>query len=63
MLAGPGMKAQEMANLAWSLAVMGEADEKLLTTLLLCSQEQRAELTVIETHQLYQVDLFYIDRY
>lgn len=55
MLAGPGMKAQELANLAWSLAVMGEADEELLTQLLRSAQEKEAELNVIETHQLYQV--------
>ena len=54
MLDGPGMKAQEIANLAWSLAVMGDADISLLAHLLRSAQEQRRSLTLIESHQLYQ---------
>lgn len=55
MLAGPGMKAQEIANLAWALAVMGEADDDLLKDLLRSAQAQRSDITLIESHQLYQV--------
>lgn len=49
------MKAQEVANLAWSLAVLGKADEDLVTSLLRSAQEQRSELLDLEMHQLYQV--------
>lgn len=49
------MKVQEIANLAWSLAVMGEADSILLSELFRSAQAQRSELTIIESHQLYQV--------
>lgn len=55
MLAGPGMRAQEIANLAWALAVMGEADVDLLKDLLRSAQAQRNDITLIESHQLYQV--------
>lgn len=55
MLAGPGMKAQETANLAWSLAVMGEADSVLLADLFRSAEAKRTDLTVIDSHQLYQV--------
>lgn len=55
MLAGPGMRAQEIANLAWALAVMGEADVELLKELLRSAQAQRKDITLIESHQLYQV--------
>lgn len=55
VLAWSGFKTQELANLAWSLAVMNQADEDLLNELLLSAQMQRNELTVIEAHQLYQV--------
>lgn len=55
MLDGPGMRAQEIANLAWALAVMGEADVELLEELLRSAQAQRSDFTLIESHQLYQV--------
>lgn len=55
MLDGPGMRAQEIANLAWALAVMGEADVELLGELLRSAQAQRGDFTLIESHQLYQV--------
>ena len=55
MLAGPGMRAQEIANLAWALAVMGEADVDLLKDLLRSAQAQSKDITLIESHQLYQV--------
>eukprot|EP00752_Nemacystus_decipiens_P014988 g13345.t2 len=59
MLAGPGMRAQEIANLAWALAVMGEADVDLLKDLLRSAQAQRKDITLIESHQLYQVYLLW----
>lgn len=56
------MRAQEIANLAWALAVMDEADVDLLKDLLRSAQAQRKDITLIESHQLYQVkwcgDLF-----
>lgn len=57
MLDGPGMKAQEIANLAWALAVMGDsiAETALLRDLLTSAQAQRLDLGLIESHQLYQV--------
>ncbi|CAN0048100.1 unnamed protein product [Ectocarpus fasciculatus] len=59
MLDGPGMRAQEIANLAWALAVMGEADVELLGELLRSAQAQRSDFTLIESHQLYQVYLLW----
>ncbi|CBN77531.1 conserved unknown protein [Ectocarpus siliculosus] len=59
MLDGPGMSAQEIANLAWALAVMGEADVELLEELLRSAQAQRGDFTLIESHQLYQVYLLW----
>ncbi|CAB1107579.1 unnamed protein product [Ectocarpus sp. CCAP 1310/34] len=59
MLDGPGMRAQEIANLAWALAVMGEADVELLQELLRSAQAQRSNFTLIESHQLYQVYLLW----
>lgn len=49
------MRAQEIANLAWALAVMGEADVDLLKDLLRSAQAKRKDITLIESHQLYQV--------
>ncbi|CAM9426356.1 unnamed protein product, partial [Hapterophycus canaliculatus] len=61
MLDGPGMKAQETANLAWSMAVMGDsiAEMGLLKDLLGSAQAQRLDLGLIESHQLYQVYLLW----
>lgn len=63
MLAGPGMRAQEIANLAWALAVMGEADVVLLKDLLRSAQAQSKDITLIESHQLYQVSasLYFVE--
>lgn len=55
MLAGPGMRPQETANLAWALAVTGDADSALLADLLRSAEAHRSELTAVESHQLYQV--------
>lgn len=57
MLAGPGLRAQEIANLAWSLAVMGDyAEDSFLSDLVgSAAQKGKNGFSVVESHQLYQV--------